>query len=253
MRLADKVALITGAASGFGRATALLFAREGARVVAVDLNEVGGRETVAAIQGAGGAATFVQADVAAASDAEGMVRAAIESYGRLDVIYNNAGIPMRPTPTEAVDDALWERLFAINVKGVWHGCKYAIPVMKAQRSGVILNTASTAGVRPRPGLVAYAATKGAVITLTRGLALELAPHRIRVCAISPVAAETPMLPGFLAPGTNLDDARRAFVASVPLGRLTQPADVAHAALYLASDEASLVTGVNFEVDGGRDL
>jgi 3-oxoacyl-[acyl-carrier protein] reductase len=253
MRLANKVALITGAASGFGRASAQLFAREGCQVVVVDLREDGGRETLSAIQADGGEAIFVKADVAEASDAEGMVRAAVEAYGHLDIVFNNAGIPMRPIPTEEIDNAVWDRLFAINVKGVWHGCKYAIPVMKAQGSGVILNTASTAGVRPRPNLVAYAATKGAVITLTRGLALELASHKIRVCSISPVAADTPMFPGFLQPGADLDEARRVFVGSVPLGRLALPNDVAQAALYLASDDASMVTGINLEVDGGRDL
>jgi 3-oxoacyl-[acyl-carrier protein] reductase len=148
MRLANKVALITGAGSGFGRASAQLFAREGCKVVVVDLREEAGRETVAAIQADGGEASFVKADVAEASDAEGMVRAAVEAYGHLDIVFNNAGIPMRPTPAEDVDEAVWERLFAINVKGVWHGCKYAIPVMKAQGAGVILNTASTAAVRP---------------------------------------------------------------------------------------------------------
>jgi len=253
MRLANKVALITGAASGFGRASACLFAKEGCTVVVVDLREDAGRETVAAIQADGGEGMFVRADVADRGDAEGMVRAAVDAYGRLDIVFNNAGIPMRPTPVEEIDEAAWERLFAINVTGVWHGCKYAIPVLKAQHGGVILNTASTAGVRPRPNLVAYAATKGAVIALTRGLALELAPHGIRVCAISPVAADTPMLPGFLAPGADLDAARRALIGAIPLGRLTVADDVANAALYLASDEAAMVTGINLEVDGGRDV
>lgn len=253
MLLANRVALITGAASGFGRATAHLFAREGCKIVAVDLNEEGGREVVSAIGAEGGDALLVRADVSRSEDAERMVRAAVDRYGRLDVVFNNAGIAMRPTPAEQMEDAAWERLFAINVKGVWHGCKHAIPVMRAQGGGVIINTASTAGVRPRPNLVAYAATKGAVITLTRGLALELAPDRIRVCSISPVAADTPLLPDFMAPGADLDEGRRRFVASVPLGRLARPDDVAHAALYLASDGASLVTGINLEVDGGRDL
>ncbi|HEY8476114.1 MAG TPA: glucose 1-dehydrogenase [Chloroflexota bacterium] len=253
MRLANRVAVITGAASGFGKASAEVFAREGARVVAVDLNESAGQAAVEAIRAAGGEAVFVRADVSVPADAEAMVRAALERYGRLDVLFNNAGIPMSPTPTEDVSDDLWERLFAVNVRGVWLGCRYAIPVMKAQGGGVIVNTASTAGVRPRPGLVAYAATKGAVITFTRALALELAPHKIRVCAISPVAADTPMLTGFMKPGTDPEEGRKAFLATIPLGRLTKPEDVAYAALYLASDEASHVTGVNLEVDGGRDL
>ncbi len=253
MRLQDKVTVITGAASGFGLATAKCFANEGAKVVLADLNETGAQAAANEIQSAGGNAIAVGGDVAELDDCRRMVQQAVAHYGRLDVLFNNAGTPMAPTPIEEVPEVLWEKLWSVNVTGVLHGCQAAIPQMKQQGSGVIINTASTSGVRPRPGLVAYAASKGAVITLTKGLALELAPAKIRVNAISPVAADTPMLPGFMSSDANFEAARQAFIATVPLGRLTQPDDVAHAALYLASDEAAHITGINLEVDGGRDV
>ncbi len=250
MRFKDRVALITGAASGIGRATALAFAMEGARVVVADIDEARGLETVRAVKDQAGEAVFVRADVSREDDAEGMVRAALNTYGQLDILFNNAGIPMSPTPAEAISAELFDRIFAVNVRGVFFGCKYAIPVMRAQGRGVIINTASTAGLRPRPGMLAYAASKGAVITLTKALALELAPYGIRVNAVAPVATDTPMLPVFF--GTdNPEEARRRFLESIPLGRLNTPDDVARAVLFLASDEASMITGVCLEVDGGR--
>lgn len=250
MRFKDRVALITGAASGIGRATALAFAAEGARVVVADIDEARGLETVRAVKDQAGEAVFVRADVSREDDAEGMVRAALNTYGQLDIIFNNAGIPMPPTPAEAISAELFDRIFAVNVRGVFFGCKYAIPVMRAQGRGVIINTASTAGLRPRPGMLAYSASKGAVITLTKALALELAPYGIRVNAVAPVATDTPMLPVFF--GTdNPEEARRRFLESIPLGRLNTPEDVARAVLFLASDEAAMITGVCLEVDGGR--
>ncbi|WP_089718788.1 glucose 1-dehydrogenase [Candidatus Entotheonella palauensis] len=253
MRLQNKIAVITGAASGFGKATAIRFAREGARVVLVDLNESGAQAVAADIRRADGEAIAVGGDVTQLADCRRMVQEAVANYGQLDVLFNNAGVPMAPTPIEEVSDGLWEKLWSVNVTGVLHGCQAAIPQMKEQGHGVIINTASTSGVRPRPGLVAYAASKGAVITFTKGLALELAPAKIRVNAISPVAADTPMLPGFMSSDADFESARQAFIATVPLGRLTQADDVAHAALYLASDEAAHITGINLEVDGGRDI
>ena len=252
MRLENKVALVTGAGSGIGRASAELFACEGARVVVADLSVEAGESTVEGIRRAGGDAIFVQADVSMAADAEKMVRAATDTYDRLDVLFNNAGIPMGFTPIEEIEDEFFDRMMAVNVRSVHLGCRYAVPVMKRQGGGVILNTASTAGIRPRPGLSAYAASKGAVIILTKALALELAPFKIRVVSINPVATDTPMLPGFFG---QMDprEARERFIASVPMGRLNRPEDIAHAALYLASDEAEMVTGTAFEIDGGRDI
>jgi len=252
MRLEHKVALVTGAGSGIGRATAEPFGREGARVTVADLSQDAGEETVELIREHGGEARFVRAEVSVADDVRAMIDGAVREYGRLDVLYNNAGIPMGATPIEEVDDDFFDRTMAVNVRSVHLGCKHAVPHMKRQGGGVILNTASTAGIRLRPGLSAYAASKGAVIALTKALALELAPFKIRVVSIAPVATDTPMLPSFFG-SADPTEARARFVASVPMGRLNTPRDIAHAALYLASDEAFMVTGTAFEIDGGRDI
>jgi len=252
MRLDGKVALVTGAGSGIGRATAELFAREGARIAVVDLAEDMGEQTVEAIREAGGDSIFVRADVSSAEDVARMIGATVEQWGRIDVLYNNAGIPMGATPIEEVDDTFFDRTMAVNVRSVHLGVKHVVPHMKRQGGGVILNTASTAGIRPRPGLSAYAASKGAVIALTKALALELAPFKIRVVSINPVATETPMLTSFFGKA-DPEEARARFLSTVPLGRLNRPEDIAQAALYLASDEAFMVTGTAFEIDGGRDI
>jgi 3-oxoacyl-[acyl-carrier protein] reductase len=252
MRLENKVALITGAGSGIGRATAELFAREGAKVAVVDLSAESGEVTVEAIRELAGDATFIRADVSVAADVQNMFQQTVQKYGRLDILFNNAGVPMGATPIEEVDDDFFDKVMAVNVRSVHLGVKHAVPVMKRQGGGVILNTASTAGIRPRPGLSAYAASKGAVIALTKALALELASFKIRVVSINPVATDTPMLPEFFGTADPVE-ARKRFTASVPLGRLNRPEDIAHAALYLASDEAFMVTGTAFEIDGGRDI
>ncbi|MCC6174680.1 MAG: SDR family oxidoreductase [Chloroflexi bacterium] len=252
MRLTDKVACITGAGSGIGRATAELFAQEGAKVAVVDLSQDTGEQVVEAIREAGGEAFFQRADVSDAADVRRALDGTVERFGRIDVLYNNAGIPMGFTPIEEVDDDFFDKMMAVNVRSVHLGCKYVVPHMKRQGGGVILNTASTAGIRPRPGLSAYAGSKGAVIAMTKALALELAPFRIRVVSINPVATDTPMLPGFFGQ-MDPKEARERFIASVPLGRLNTPVDIAQAVLYLASDEAFMVTGTAFEIDGGRDI
>lgn len=250
MRLQERVAVITGAASGIGKATALLFAREGARVVCADIDGAGAEAVGREIEKGGGRALAVRADVASASEMDAMVKRTVTAFGRLDILFNNAGIPQRPTPIEQFDDALFEKLLAVNIRGVYLGCKYATPIMKRQGSGVIINTASTAAIRPRGGLNIYCATKGAVIAFTAALALELAPHKIRVTAIAPVVTDTPMLPGFMA-GPDSPEVRQALVQSVPLGRLATPEDIANGALFLASDEGAMMTGCVLPVDGGR--
>jgi len=255
MKLAGKVSLITGAGSGFGRASALLFAREGAKVIVSDINAKTGKETVDLIKKQGQEAFFVQADVSKASDAESMIKFVMNKHGRLDILYNNAGIPMAATPTENVPEDLWDRVLSINLKSIFLASKIAIPIMKKQGGGVILNTASIAGVRVRPGFCAYAASKAGAIALTKALAIETAPFKIRVNSISPVAAETPMLEGFFneAQKKNLEATHKAFLATIPIGRYAQAEDVAKAALYLASDDASIVTGADLYVDGGRSI
>jgi 3-oxoacyl-[acyl-carrier protein] reductase len=252
MRLEGKVALVTGAGSGIGRATAELFAREGAKVAVVDLAENMGEQTVEAIHEAGGESIFIRADVSNADDVARMIGRTVDEWGKIDILYNNAGIPMGATPIEEVEDDFFDKTMAVNVRSVHLGVKHVVPHMKRQGGGVILNTASTAGIRPRPGLSAYSASKGAVIALTKALALELAPFRIRVVSINPVATDTPMLPSFFGKADPVE-ARERFLATVPLGRLNTPEDIAHAALYLASDEAYMVTGTAFEIDGGRDI
>jgi 3-oxoacyl-[acyl-carrier protein] reductase len=251
MRLDGKVALITGAGSGIGRAAARLFAREGARVAVVDLDGARAKETVREIEQAGGQALALAADVSRATDNEAAVRETVARWTRLDVFFANAGVPQRPTPVENVDEATFDRIMAVNVKGVFLGVRAAAPVMKRQKAGVILVTASTSAIRPRPGVQCYSASKGAVVTLVKSLALELAPFAVRVVAIAPVATETPMLPTFMGKTTVDEEGRARYVATIPLGRLNQPEDIAGVALFLASDEAAMMTGTCVEVDGGR--
>ncbi len=249
MSLDNKTAAITGAGSGMGRATAELFARRGARVVVVDLDAGAARETVDRIESAGGEAIAVEADVSDAGDVEEFVDRTVEAYGSIDVLHNNAGIPQRSTPVEDVTEETWDRIQDVNLKSAFLGAKYAVPYMREQGGGVILNTASTAGIRPRTGLSAYCASKGGMITLTKQLAYELAEADIRVNAICPVATDTDMLSEFTSDDLSIE----GMADTIPMGRLAQPEDIAHAAAYLASDGAGMVTGTALEVDGGRDI
>ncbi len=226
-------------------------AAEGARVVVADLNDAAAKGVVERIEKSGGRAIAMAVDVTRAADTQAAVERALALWGRLDVFYANAGVPQWKTDVEDVDEAVFDRIMSVNVKGVWLGAKYALPVMKRQRRGVFLITSSTSAIRPRPGGQTYAASKGAVSVLAKALALEAAPHGVRVVAIAPVATHTPMLPTFMNKREVDEEGLARYVATVPLGRLNEPDDIARAAVFLASDDAAMVTGTTFEVDGGR--
>ncbi len=246
MRLAGKIAIVTGAASGFGEGIARKFVAEGARVVVADRDGDGARRVADAL---GAHAESVRADVTRAADVEAMVRTAIERFDGLDILVNNAGMGHLPQPLESLDEGDFDRILAVNVKAIYLAAKEVVPRFKAQKRGVILNIASTAGVSPRPRLTWYNASKGWVITATRSMAVELAPFGIRVCALNPVAGETPMLKTFM--GEDTPEVRAKFLATIPIGRFSTPEDLGNAACFLCSDEASMITGVAMEVDGGR--
>jgi 3-oxoacyl-[acyl-carrier protein] reductase len=251
MKLQDRVAIVTGGGSGIGAASAAAFAAEGARVLIADLDEAAAKKTVETIERGGRHAIAARCDVTRAVDNQAVVEQAMAAWGRLDVFFANAGVPQWKTDVEQVEEKDFDRIIDVNVKGVWLGAKYALPVMKRARRGVFLVTASTAGIRPRPGGQVYAASKGAVITLTKALALEVAPHGVRVVAIAPVATHTPMLPTFMNRKEVDADSLAGYVKTVPLGRLNQPEDLARTAVFLASDDAAMITGTCVEVDGGR--
>ena len=246
MRLAGKIAIVTGAASGFGEGIARKFVAEGARVVVADRDGDGAMRVADAL---GVHAEGVRADVTKADDVEAMVRTAIDRFGGLDILVNNAGMGHVPQPLESLDEGDFDRILAVNVKAIYLAAKEVVPRFKAQKKGVILNIASTAGVSPRPRLTWYNASKGWVITATRSMAVELAPFGIRVCALNPVAGETPMLKTFM--GEDTPEVRARFLATIPIGRFSTPEDLGNAACFLCSDEASMITGVAMEVDGGR--
>ena len=246
MRLKDKTAIVTGAGSGFGKGIVMRFAKEGARVGVVDINAEAAREVASQI---GNSAFAMEADVSIDGDVSRMVQEAIDRWGQLDILVNNAGTTHRNQPMTEVTEEEYERIFAVNVKSVYLSAKHIVPVMKKQGFGVILNVASTAGVRPRPGLVWYNTSKGAMMTATKAMAIELAGEKIRVNAINPVAGETGMLHLFM--GEDTPEKRAQFISSIPLGRLSLPEDMANAALFLCSDEAEMITGLCMEVDGGR--
>jgi 3-oxoacyl-[acyl-carrier protein] reductase len=247
MRLQGKRTIVTGAASGFGRAIAETYAAEGARVGVLDIDATGAAAVAAAI---GPAAIALTADVTDGAQVAAAVARAADAFGGVDAVVNNAGWTHRNKPMLEVSEAEFDRVYAVNVKSIFHMAHAVVPLMRGQGGGVILNVGSTAGIRPRPGLTWYNGSKAAVNLLSKSMAVELAPDRIRVCAIAPVMGETALLESFMGlPDTPENRAR--FVASVPLGRLSRPDDVARAALYLASEDAAFLTGVVLEVDGGR--
>ncbi len=248
MRLKDKVALITGAGSGIGRQAALLFSREGAAVLVVDVNDTGGNETVALVKQAGGQAAYCRADVSKAGDCENMVAQAEKAFGRLNVLFNNAGI-MHPKDDDAVstDEAVWDQTLDINAKGVFLGCKYGIPALKRAGGGSVINTASfVARLGAATPQIAYTASKGAVLAMTRELAVIHARQNIRVNALSPGPLKTELLMSFL----NTEAKKQRRLVHVPMGRFGEAEEIAKAALFLASDDASYMTGTEFLVDGG---
>ena len=249
MRLQDKVALITGAGSGIGRASALKFAQEGAKVLAVDVQQEGNEETVNTIRSEGGTATSFHADVTDSQAVHRMIRAATETYGRLDILFNNAGISARGTILD-IDEEAFDRLFAVNVKGVYLGCREAIPVMKSQGGGVILNTASQLGVVGVEASAVYPATKGAVVQMTRCLAIDHALDGIRVNCICPGPIDTPLARLSRESTGDPEAALQARLASIPMNRIGTPQEMADVAAFLCSDEASFVTGAAILADGG---
>lgn len=250
MQLEGKVAVVTGAASGIGRGIAERFAKAGAAVVIADINGEGAGQAARSLTSMGGKAKALAVDVSSKDSMNNMVNQTLEAFRRLDILVNNAGLPQRPTPLTDTEEGFFDKMFAVNVKSVFLGAKAVAPVMREQGGGNMINTASTAGLRPRPGFACYNASKGAVITLTKSLAVELAPDNIRVNALCPTATETPMFSEF-AGGDVTPDIRKAWMTSIPLGRFCTPDDLGAAALFLASDEASNITGVCLEVDGGR--
>ncbi len=248
MRLANKVALITGGGSGIGRETALLFAAQGAAVLVADINNAAGTEVVGAIAAAGGQAAYAHADVSKAADCEAMVRAAEERFGKLNVIFNNAGI-MHSRDDDAIntDEDVWDLTMAINLKGVYLGCKYGIPALRRAGGGSIINTASFVAILgAATPQVAYTASKGGVLAMTRDLAVTHARENIRVNALCPGPLRTELLMSFL----DTDAKKQRRLVHVPMGRFGEAREIAYAALYLASDESSYVTGTEFMVDGG---
>jgi 3-oxoacyl-[acyl-carrier protein] reductase len=247
MRLEGKTALVTGAGSGIGQCIAETYAREGARVALADINLEAAQAAARAI---GNNAIALRCDVTKRADIDAALQETLAAFGALDILVNNAGSTHVNKPLLDIGEAEFDAIYAVNVKGVFLFCQAVVPHFRKQKSGAIINIGSTAGLRPRPGLSAYNATKGAVHILTKSLAVELAPDGIRVCAIAPVATDTPLLPSFLGPAQGM---REKFIATVPLGRLAQPQDIANAAVFLASADAAFVTGNIVEVDGGRTI
>ncbi|SOY55841.1 SDR family oxidoreductase [Cupriavidus taiwanensis] len=250
MRLANKVAIVTGGGSGFGEGIAHTFAREGANVVVADLREDAAERVAAAIRDAGGRARAVRADVSREADTEAMRDAALSVFGDVHIVVNNAGTTHRNKPILEITEDEFDRVYAVNVKSIYWSARAFIPHFRQRGGGVFVNIASTAGIRPRPGLVWYNGSKGAVITASKAMAAELGPDNIRVNCVNPVIGATALLEEFMGmPDTPENRAR--FLATIPMGRMSTPQDVANACLYLASDEAAFITGTCIEVDGGR--
>ncbi|OCS44219.1 SDR family oxidoreductase [Ralstonia pickettii] len=250
MRLAGKIAIVTGAGSGFGEGIANTFAREGARVVVNDLNAEAGERVASAIRVAGGDAHFVHADVSNGDSVAKLLGATLARYGGLDIVVNNAGTTHKNKPLLQITEDEFDRVMAVNVKSIYWTAHHIVPHFRERGGGVFVNVVSTAGIRPRPGLVWYNASKGAVITASKAMAAELGPDKIRVNCVNPVMGATGLIEQFMGvPDTPENRAR--FLATIPMGRLSTPQDVANACLYLASDEAEFITGACLEVDGGR--
>lgn len=246
MKLQGKTAIVTGGASGFGEGIVRRFAEEGARVIVADRNEAAAQ---ALAEELGDKRLGLRVDVANAADVAALVRQTLELTGRLDILVNNAGVGHTPQPMENLSEDEFDRIFAVNAKAIYLLAREVVPVMKSAGGGAILNIASTGGVSPRPNLTWYNASKGWVITATRAMAVELAASQIRVNALNPVAGETPLLKTFM--GEDTPEVRAKFLSSIPLGRFSTPADMGAAAAFLCSDDASMITGVALEVDGGR--
>ena len=246
MQLKDKTAIITGGGSGFGASMAELFAKNGAKVIVADLNLDGARRISEKIKG-----YAVEVDVSNAKSVEQMKIDVFKKYERIDIVVNNAGTTHLPAPMETIEEDEFDRVFNVNCKSVYLTAKHFVPHFKENKSGVILNIASTAGVSPRPNLNWYNSSKGWMILASKTMAVELAPFGIRVNVINPVAGETPLLKSFL--GEDTPEMRAKFLSTIPLGRLSMPEDIASAALFLCSDSASMITGANLEVDGGRTI
>lgn len=246
MKLKDKVAIVTGAASGFGKGIAELYASEGAKVCVSDINGQGARDVA---NGIGERAIHVAADISQQADVANMVAETVSAFGGVDIMVNNAGYTHRNQPMLDVSEEQFDRIFAVNVKAIYLAAKEVVPIMEQRGGGSIITTASTAGVRPRPGLVWYNSSKGAAIAMTKSMAIELAPKKIRVNAINPVAGDTPMLAQFM--GEDTPEIREKFVSTIPLGRFSLPDDIANVALFLADPASDFLTGLAIEVDGGR--
>jgi 3-oxoacyl-[acyl-carrier protein] reductase len=249
MRLSGKTAIVTGGGSGFGEGIAKRFAEEGCKVIVNDINIDGGERVVKEIKASGGDAAFIKGDVSQDADWAAMLKFSLETYGDLDIVINNAGTTHRNQPVLNVTEKDFDRVYAVNVKSLYHCARNIVPHFRKKGGGVLVTIASTAGVRPRPGLVWYNGSKAAAIVASRAMAVELAPDKIRVNVVNPVAGDTPLLGEFM--GEDTPEMRAKFVASIPLGRFSQPRDIANACLYLASDEADFITGACIEVDGGR--
>ncbi len=252
-RFEDKCVVVTGAGSGFGEAIAGRFAREGASVIVADLNAESSARVAAEINAAGGSACQKTVDVSEEDQVAVLMQTALDEYGRIDVLVNNAGYSHLSKLLWKISVAEFDAVFAVNARGVFLGCKHAIPAMIEQGGGAIVNIASIGAIAPRPGVTPYNATKGAVLTMTKGLALEVARHNITVNAVNPVAAETGFMKGATGHDVLSDEMRATLTSTIPRGRLAQPRDVAAAVTFLASDDGEFLTGTSINVDGGRSI
>lgn len=246
MKLNKKIAIVTGGASGFGAGIVKKFAKDGANVVIADLNFELANQLASEI---GDQVMVIKVDVASGESVKAMVDKVMKKYGTIDIVVNNAGIGHVPEPMDELCETVFDRIFQVNAKSVFNMAQHIVPIMKKAKSGAILNVASTGGVSPRPNLTWYNASKGWMITATRGMAIELAPFGIRVNAINPVAGDTPLLKTFM--GEDTPEIREKFLSTIPIGRFSTPEDMGNAASFLCSEEASMITGIAMEVDGGR--